>query len=369
MFGQFLKLIIVFALIAFSTFSFGADKASEEARTYFLRAKMAIEMAKTPEDFAAAAEEYKKATDVAPNMPEAWYNLGTMQAKSGQIKEAIESFNRYLALAPQAADAARIKDEVIKMTYQLERMDKFRKLNGRWVSSEGEMAIFLSEGSKLKITLQDKIYFTHSTEWRIADDLSANNDDEKNLYNYAAPIIVLEQNGAKLIGTMEIPTGLNLNGCDLPVENNKAEGTLEKGSLQLKMEKIKFKIKNTYKLFSQEMVCNEVTPVGTITHETVMMGPLENGGINAQFTIKDGHMYVKSNKDATNGLMDGDEIVSVNGVNLARFKSLGEKITKLRGKPGSTMQLAVKRTAATKINLFSKPAVTQKDISVRLVEM
>lgn len=48
----------------------------EDARRHVVRGAAAIEMAKNMDDLARAADEFRQATEIAPEMPEAWYNPG-----------------------------------------------------------------------------------------------------------------------------------------------------------------------------------------------------------------------------------------------------------------------------------------------------
>ena len=57
------------------------------------------------DDLALAADEFRKATEIAPDMAAAWYNLGAVLAKTGPVDEAMAAYRRYLALSPGAADA------------------------------------------------------------------------------------------------------------------------------------------------------------------------------------------------------------------------------------------------------------------------
>ena len=77
-----------------------------------------------------AINEFKKATEIAPTMAIAWYNLGFAQAKAGKFKEAIVSYRQYVALSPGAQDAQQVKDEIIKMEYRIEQTEKVRARDG-----------------------------------------------------------------------------------------------------------------------------------------------------------------------------------------------------------------------------------------------
>ncbi len=51
-------------------------------------------------DYAAAANDYKQAVRIEPNMPQLWANLGLMQQECGDIAGAIESFQHARRLDP-----------------------------------------------------------------------------------------------------------------------------------------------------------------------------------------------------------------------------------------------------------------------------
>lgn len=110
----------IFILFCGIALSFG-QTVSEEARRHFYRGQAAVEMAKSPEDYAAAIEEFEQAARLAPGWPDPYYNLGLVQEKAGKFREAIVSLNRYLQLAPNAPDAAKIQEHIYKLEYKAER--------------------------------------------------------------------------------------------------------------------------------------------------------------------------------------------------------------------------------------------------------
>jgi len=107
---------------------------SGEARKYMVRGMAAIEMAKNNEGLEAAAAEFGKAINIDPYLAAAWYNLGSVQSKLGHLSEAIKCYRRYLSLAPEAADARQISDEIIKLEYRLEQEEaKILKKDDRFI--------------------------------------------------------------------------------------------------------------------------------------------------------------------------------------------------------------------------------------------
>ena len=127
-------MLMTFIVIGLATSVF-AQNSNDEARKHLVRGMAAIEMAKSEADLAAAASEFRKATVLAPTMAAAWYNLGSVQSKMGQIKDAIASYRRYLSLAPKADDARLVNDEIIKLEYRLERAEaNVLKKDGRFIA-------------------------------------------------------------------------------------------------------------------------------------------------------------------------------------------------------------------------------------------
>jgi len=127
-------IMIAFIIMGLTAPVFGQNSA-EEARKHLVRGMAAIEMSKSEDGLAAAAAEFKKAAEIEPNMAAAWYNLGSVQSKMGQLRDAIASYHRYLILAPKAADARLVNDEIIKLEYRMEQEEaKVLKRDGRFIA-------------------------------------------------------------------------------------------------------------------------------------------------------------------------------------------------------------------------------------------
>ncbi len=331
-----------------------AQSNAEDAHTYMVRGMAAVEMAKSNEELAAAVEEFMKATEIAPNLAPAWYNLGLAQAKIGRLKEAIASYRKYVALAPKANDIQKVKDEIIKLEYRLEQVEKFTALSGRWVSPDGHLDadIFADQG-KLTIKMNNAIPLVHSTDASIYDEPIPSSNAAPSVYDLKYFTLHLNLRGSRLGGTLEvqaIPPYMP-NACGLPLTTGPAEGTLENGRIVLKSQVTTFKVamNSNDTLFSDPKVhCDEVTPTGTMPVELVLIGPLGKGGIGVGVSRSpsDGLtiIEVKAGSPADQaGLRKGDEIIAVDGSELSLMKGYGEKLMKLRGEPGSTVQLTVKR--------------------------
>jgi hypothetical protein len=129
-------IILMILLMSFSTRALGQG-IPEEARRFMLRGMAAVEMAKTPKDYERAVREFEQAAKLAPNWPDVYFNLGSVQAKAGNYGEAMRHYKRYLELAPNASDAAKVREEIYKLEYQAEQQEarpKEIKRDGRFIA-------------------------------------------------------------------------------------------------------------------------------------------------------------------------------------------------------------------------------------------
>lgn len=108
--------------------AFGQQGIPEEARRHFDRGIAAVEIAATAADYESAIKEFKEAIRLAPDWPDAYYNLGLVQEKAGKLGEAVESFKSYLRVSPGADDAESVKSLVNKLEYKAERENEINKV-------------------------------------------------------------------------------------------------------------------------------------------------------------------------------------------------------------------------------------------------
>jgi tetratricopeptide (TPR) repeat protein len=128
--------LILTCLLLFLGFAALAAPVPDDARRYMMRGMEAVEMARTPADFAAALEEYSRAAELAPDWADPYYNLGMIQNRLERYAEAVRNLRRYLELAPGAPDAAEVQNLLVRMEYRQERAEKARmdvtNLVGLW---------------------------------------------------------------------------------------------------------------------------------------------------------------------------------------------------------------------------------------------
>lgn len=358
-----------------ATTAFAQQTPEEEARRYYLRGIAAVEMAKSNEDLAAAIVEFRKATQVAPGMASAWHNLGMVQARVGQLKEAIESFTRYVAVAPKTEDTQKIRDEIIKLEYRLEQSGKYNHLAGTWLEPNGNTVSATTEGGRLTFLIS-RMNFPGSVERWMWGDLTGSDQMFENIKLH------LEVRGNRVAGVMEIDipastsSGSRHQWCNLPAgkETSQVEGVLEDGQLILKISKMKYKLehnKGENMLFGSTWVrCDAVTPMGNVAVETKFRGPmpaLGRGGIGVELRYGTDVIQVLNHNAGLN-LEPGDEIVSVNGVVLKDLPSEYERMLTIRGEPGSAVDLVVSRVVK-KAGAFSAEKRERIQVSGQRVEL
>jgi ankyrin repeat protein len=120
--GQQMKkqnvLIAVIVVLLFGIGSAFGQEVSDEAKRHFDRGVAAVEMAKSPNDYAAAIMEFEQAARLAPDWPNVYYSLGKVQEAAEKYGDAVRSFREYIRLAPDAEDAEEIKSLINKLEYK-----------------------------------------------------------------------------------------------------------------------------------------------------------------------------------------------------------------------------------------------------------
>jgi tetratricopeptide (TPR) repeat protein len=99
----------------------------KEARRHMARGEAYVEMAKDKEGFKRAAKEFEAAAKAAPWLASAYYNLGIVQDKAGLYSQAMRSLKIYLAIAPDAPDAAEVEKLIFKIEVRKEAVTEQRR--------------------------------------------------------------------------------------------------------------------------------------------------------------------------------------------------------------------------------------------------
>lgn len=104
------------ALIAVSSAHAASPKKalviSEDARRHFIMAQTLQKKAKDPSAFVVAADEYREALTLAPDWPEALYDLALAEQAAGRHDGAIAALKAYLKTGPSKKDAREAQDRI-----------------------------------------------------------------------------------------------------------------------------------------------------------------------------------------------------------------------------------------------------------------
>ena len=158
-----------------------AATVPKEAQRQFDRGMAAVEVAKTPEDYEQAIEDFLKAQALAPDWADVYYNLGLVQEKAGKYRDAATTLKQYLRLVPNASDAETVKSLINKLEYKAEQE----------ITKEAALDIYGS--------------LSDSTKWRFVGESSAyknwvkgfRRDGDRILITYANKIINMTYNTAR----------------------------------------------------------------------------------------------------------------------------------------------------------------------------
>lgn len=85
------------------------------------RAKTAARLAASPRDFLDAAEAFGEAARLAPWVAEHHFNRGLMLEKAERFDEATQALQLYLKAAPNARDAAEVRERIAGLRYLKEK--------------------------------------------------------------------------------------------------------------------------------------------------------------------------------------------------------------------------------------------------------
>lgn len=347
-------MIPVLLILALSATAF-AQGVGDEARKHLVRGMAAIESAKNTDELSDAVDEFKKATELDPHMAAAWYNLGSVQAKMGQFKDAIASYKQYLALVPQAEDAGRVKDEITKLEFRMEKDEKVKSLAGTWLADDGTPFKLSLDGNRMILSspgyyvTKEDVESTYTMVGNVPVSVTVNMK-----YN-------LMLQGEKVNGSWS-RASFKADKCAIPEDSGEVTGEIQDNPrmLVLKYAFTKYRASTQMSVLSDDF-CKEVVEVGKKDIEKKFYGPLPKGGLGIYLdgihaywpggfsAIQygwTGHLVVYGLKDDSPafavGLRNKDEILAVDTVSVAGL-SVVDAISKLRGEPGTEVVLSIMR--------------------------
>jgi hypothetical protein len=328
-----------------------ATGTPEDARHHMLRGMAAIEMAKSAAELTLAEDEFRMATEIAPEMANAWFNLAKAQTQLGRFGEAVASYRQYLVLAPDAEDAQRVRDEIVKLEFRQELVEKSQSRVGTWVAKDGTPYNLTLDGNRLTLKTKRR---------RVPED------EVRSTYSLVgyAPLNAFVQTEYQLILKGNILSGTWNRGavpadkCTVPPDTSGVTGELRDsdGMMVLHHDRTSYLAETQMNLFDD--FCKKVTAIERETVEETIYGPLPRGGLGVTLegltSWWDGGfsmayygwqgrlaMRVKPDSPAfAAGLRDKDEILAIDGVAISSL-SAGEAVVRLRGEPGSNVTLEI----------------------------
>lgn len=349
-----------------------ATGTAEDARRHMVRGMAAVEMAKSSVELEDAAEEFRMATEIAPNMAAAWFNLATLTARMNRYEEAIAAYNHYLALSPNADDASRVRDEVIKLQYRQEKIAKIDARAGTWVTEDGTIYTATIEDNRLVLKGQGHVSLDEVTTSYPPIGPRPPEPAEDTEYR-------LVMQGNQLSGNWT-RAPLRRGKCTVPPETTEAQGEIDdrSGILLLRHARTQYHAVTRLSLL-QDDYCSEVTVTGKKMVEERVYGPLPHGGLGVTVVglgtwwfegFEDsrihgwqGRMGVSVAADSAAyaaGLRDRDEILTIDGVEV-RTLTAGQAVRRLRGEPDSTVTLTVlRRGQDAAVTVFMKRIPLEK---------
>jgi len=133
------KFIVLFILIIIgNSIVFGQNQdINNEVRRLLTRARAAYEI----EEYQDALKEYQAVSKLVPDFADIYKAIGDAYEKIGgedNLLKAIENYNQYLSLNPNAEDKASIQEKVFQLEYLFEKVAEksfiLDDFNGIWVS-------------------------------------------------------------------------------------------------------------------------------------------------------------------------------------------------------------------------------------------
>lgn len=342
------NLIFLNLLILITMGSAFAQNNESEARRYLQRGMAAVEMAKTPDDLLEAAKEFRSAIELAPNSTPAWYNLGAVLEKAGDIPGAIAAFKRYLELAPKAEDATQLSDKLIRLEYRQERALKLQSLEGKWTTGAIPFRLTMqankfnlqSEGPVIFGSEEVITYFVNAF-----GQVNSNVTEGKGSISFAGSLEGNRITGERLRASFVEQK----SGCQIPEQRTAFEGRLEEeGEVMVLTFDAPHYRANWSALFWGLENCLEVSVDNTVRRELrVRRLVTPSTGIEVSPRLsEDGSWIIVGVKPGSfadwMGVLTGDRILALAGMNGKDMSAEAIK-AKLQGDEGKTVSVRIAR--------------------------
>ena len=322
-----------------------------DARRHMIRGIAAIEMAKSAADLAPAANEFRRATELDPTLSAAWYNLGSVQVKLGQYDEAIQSYKRYLILSPQAEDAQKIQDEIIKLEYRQEKINRVADFSGTWTVGTTPYVVSVNKQEfNLKYTEQMDSSARGITV--ISDGGALVGKSNRTPEGVAEVTFKGRVEGSSIKGTRTRSAFTEgVSSCTVPVDQGEFTGTVSEDGKQLTLsfQIGQFQADRDAGLFFGLDSCTGVTKTGespsTLVFSRANQLPKGVGLVGIQLTETDPPLItavVPNLPAADAGIKAGDRIQRVDGKEVKGL-NVAQLVELIRGPAGVKLTIEVER--------------------------
>lgn len=325
-----------------------AEETAADARKHMVRGVAAIEMAKSDSELELAANEFRRATELDPAMPSAWFNLGSVLSKLGKFDEAIRSYRRYLELSPNAEDARKVEDDIIKLEFRQEQAAKLTSMIGTWMAADGTPYRLNIRGTRVTLA---------------TDDHNVTEKEVLSTYTLVGSVPVqtreqivfrLERSGQNLNGTWW-HSAIRADKCNIPEETGEVTGEIsaDNRSIMLRYTRNRYRASTQISVFTDDF-CSGVSVMEKSKIEQVFNGPLPRGVLTGLVFAGGEFNHVPAlevysveanSAAAAAGLEEGDKITAIDGVEVKTLSD-AEVWTRLRGNVGTEVLLSVLRDGA-----------------------
>jgi hypothetical protein len=282
----------------------------------------------------------------------------------------MDSYQKYLDNAPDAQDAQAVKDEMVKLEFRQERLEKSQSREGYWMDDIGSRYYLSVNGNTLTLKAQ---------EYVTKDQISAEYIDSYLLDNSVLIEYELVLHGNQLSGKWS--RGLANVGqsgvCQVPPDAAAVTGEMveSEGKMILNHDRSRFLVEST-SFLGANPTCQFVKMEGRSTAKISIYGPHKKGmpgveisgfskwgeglfsSIGWRGRIKIGKVTPGSAAYEA-GLRNEDEIMVIDGVAVKEL-SAGQAWVRLSGEIGTPVTLEVwrkgsKNTSIIKLNRVEAP--------------
>jgi tetratricopeptide (TPR) repeat protein len=221
--------LLCLSLLAPSLFAQTSQTIPEEARRHFVKGSTLFKEAKTADDFSRVESEFKQAADLAPQWPEARYDLALSKEAAGDYAGAMADLKLYLGFKLSDTEARTVQDKIyvleakadvvaakqkqdeqkaadnVQADADAKRKVFLKAIQGDWHANNGYVSLSIRplENGDVKITLHIGRYLAVSAITITASTLQFTSEGTDN--NAGNPEMItryeLSLDGSRLTGT------------------------------------------------------------------------------------------------------------------------------------------------------------------------